>query len=640
MGADILIHRCTLHISRRGGWSWGADPRGLLRAALKRLPDLIAERLGESWPAQDERQVAAPLRLRISLRLDELLALSGDASGSAATAAALEGGLAQRIGRAVQELVLREAGTAAVDQPAIAPANDAAVAGVPDVQALWAGSVLSVLLSWQRQGALQTQLLSFSPTSLTSWHDSLLQMPNRSGPPPDESVCAGLLSLATELAAMPLPLPAGRTASLIRRISLIVSAAHHFDLSPGDRVLTEALRAQRAFDIPLAAAPGLARVDDTQPKVQSVDWLQIDPPAAPQEPAAADMARVPPNRKASAQFDIKVASALPFLMLGPLSRTDYLLTLSAVFEAAQLLPELPCFAIALARKVLAPPQRGWFRSADAVTAATAFAGRMEPPPDAQIAELARHIAPQVSPLDAVVANVLTEGHTRGRALLLQAAPSNDQAGWTLYDEEGLFPIAWAERIERLYPRLAALGSGLLLVPEAAISDDLLDHLDDAGFRFVTDAPPARGQSWRALHKGPLRAWSNDREASPGPLTSAAERLESAGTTSQALWRALTVERPGLPFGSEPNLERSLALAAALALGTIAWTLWRERETVTPLLALQRFADLDARVSYRPDRVQVHLPLGRRFMDLKQGGLLEDISDVPWFGGRPLRFAQG
>ena len=639
MGADILIHRCTLHISRRGGWSWGADPCGLLRAALKRLPELIAERLGESWPAQDERQVAAPLRLRISLRLDELLALSGDASGSAATTAALEGGLAQRIGRAVQELVLREAGTAAVDQPAIAPANDAAVAGVPDVQALWAGSVLSVLLSWQRQGALQTQLLSFSPASLASWHDSLLQMPSRSGPPPDESVCVGVLSLAAELAAMPLPLPAGRISSLIRRISLMVSAAQRFGLSPGDALLAKALQAHRAFDMPMDEAPNISSVDDTRGQVQPADTWQYEQPAASQQRPAARTAPIPARRQLRAQFDIKVASALPFLLLGPLSRTGYLQTLSAVFEAAQLLPELPCFAVALARKVLAPPQRGWFRNADAVTAAAAFAGQVESPPDAQIAELARRISPQVSPLDAVVANVLTEGHTRGRPLILQTAPLNGEAGWLLCEEEGLFPIAWAERIERLYPQLAALGGELLLVPEAALSTDLLDRLDDAGFRFITDASPARGRSWRALHKGSLRTWSNDREASPGPLTSAAERLESAGTASQALWRALTVERPGLPFGGEPNLERSLALAAALALGTIAWTLWRERETVTPLLALQRFADLDARVSFHPDRVQVHLPLGRRFLDLKQGGLLEDIADVPWFGGRPLRFAQ-
>ena len=169
-----------------------------------------------------------------------------------------------------------------------------------------------------------------------------------------------------------------------------------------------------------------------------------------------------------------------------------------------------------------------------------------------------------------------------------------EAGWLLCEEEGLFPIAWAERIERLYPQLAALGGELLLVPEAALSTDLLDHLDDAGFRFITDASPARGRSWRALHKGSLRAWSNDHHGSAGPLQSAAERLESGASTSQALWLALTAERPGLPVGSEAGVERSLALAAALALGTIGWTLWREREAVTPLLALQRFADLDAR----------------------------------------------
>lgn len=606
---------------------------------MQRLPGLIAERLGELWPAQDERQIVAPLRLRVSLRLDELLALTGDAAGDAHAPAMLAGDLAQRIDKMVQDLVLREAGTAAVNQPAITPANEVAAAELPDVQILWAGSVLSVLLGWQRQGALQTQLLSFSPASLASWHDSLLRLPRGPGPPPNASVRVSAVDLAAELAAMPLPLPAGLVASLIRRISLVVSAAHHFGLSPGDPLLTEALRAHNAFDMPTVEAPDIAPVADTQGKVQPADAPQLDQPPARQERATARAPRVPVSRETRAVFDIKVASALPFLLLGPLSRTGYLLALSAVFEAAQLLPELPCFAVALARKVLAPPQRGWFRNADAVTAAATFAGQVESPPDAQIAELARRISPQISPFDAVVANVLTEGHTRGRPLLLQSVPMNGQAGWLLCEEEGLFPIAWAERIERLFPRLAALGGELLLVPEAALSTDLLDHLDNAGFRFITDASPARGRSWRALHKGSLRAWSNDHHGSAGSLQSAAERLDSGASTSQALWLALTAERPGLPLGSEAGVERSLALAAALALGTIAWTLWREREAVTPLLALQRFADLDARVSYRPDRVQVHLPLGRRFMDLKQGGLLEDIADVPWFGGRPLRFAQ-
>ena len=154
MGADILIHRCTLRITRRGGWSWGADPRGLLKAAMQRLPELIVARLGELWPAQDERQFAAPLRLRVSLRLDELLALAGDAASSAHAPATLAGDLAQRIDQLVQDLVLREAGTAAVDRPAIPSANEAAADELPDAQTLLAGSVLLVLLGWQRQRAL------------------------------------------------------------------------------------------------------------------------------------------------------------------------------------------------------------------------------------------------------------------------------------------------------------------------------------------------------------------------------------------------------------------------------------------------------------------------------------------------------
>ena len=391
MGADILIHRCTLRIARRGGWSWGANPRGLLKAAMQRLPELIAARLGELWPAQDERQIAAPLRLRVSLSLDELLALTGHAAGDAHAPAMLAENLAQRIDKMVQDLVLREADTAAVDQPAITPANEAAAAELPDVQTLWAGSVLSVLLGWQRQGALQTQLLSFSPASLASWHDSLLRLPRGPGPPPDASVGTGVLDLAAELAAMPLPLPAGRVASLIRRISLVVLAAQRFGLSPGDAFLAEALRAHRAFDMPMDEALDVTSVSNTLRQVQPADAPQHEQPVASLQRPAVRTAPVPASRQPGAQFDIKVASALPFLLLGPLSRTGYLQTLSAVFEATQLLPELPCFAVALARKVLAPPQRGWFRSADAVTAAAAFAGQVESPLDAQIAELARRI---------------------------------------------------------------------------------------------------------------------------------------------------------------------------------------------------------------------------------------------------------
>jgi hypothetical protein len=32
-------------------------------------------------------------------------------------------------------------------------------------------------------------------------------------------------------------------------------------------------------------------------------------------------------------------------------------------------------------------------------------------------------------------------------------------------------------------------------------------------------------------------------------------------------------------------------------------------------------------------------LGRRFLDLREHGLLKDIAGVPWWDGRPIEFAE-
>lgn len=641
MSADILIHRCTLRLARRGGWSWGADPRALLNAAVQGLPALVAARLGELWPAGQDCELAAPVRLRLPLRLDELREFAAGQAAGAGSEAAQAGALAQRIDLLVRELVLREAGGGHTQAQAPAVAQPEPVEAAPDIHASWARNVLSVLLAWLRQGTLESYLLTFAEPSLASWHENLLQLappvsPASAALPPD---AGALAAMAERHALMPLPLPAGRVASLVRRLALMAAAADALGVAPGDTLLLQALKAHRAFDLPAALgsadpAPGRARAAAAPGGV-----APLPSPAVATAHSHAGAA-APASASARSRFDVKVASALPFLLLGPLSRTGYLRALGAVFEAAQLQPRLPCFAVALARKVLEPPHRGWFRRAEAQTAAAAFAGQVAPAADPDIADLARRLEPLVSPLDAVVANVLTAGHRDGAALVLQAAPLNGVPGWILCDEDGLFPIAWASRVERLYARLAAMGGELLLVPEAALAGTLLDDLDDAGFRFVTDACPARGRPWRALHHGPLRGWTNEATAPAAPLARAVARLDAAGGASADLWQALATQRPALPAGTAPAVERSLALAAALALGTLAWSLWHGRETVSPLLALQRFADLDAHVSVRPDRVMVQLPLGRRFFDLKRAGWLDDVADVPWLDGRPLLFAQG
>ena len=108
----------------------------------------------------------------------------------------------------------------------------------------------------------------------------------------------------------------------------------------------------------------------------------------------------------------------------------------------------------------------------------------------------------------------------------------------------------------------------------------------------------------------------------------------------ALVQLLAKDRPAIALARDSALDRHLTVAAAIALGTLAWDLWKEREQTAPHLALERFADLNARVDYSDDLVTVSLPLGKRFLDLRDHGLLDDVHDVPWLDGRKLIFTSG
>jgi hypothetical protein len=337
--------------------------------------------------------------------------------------------------------------------------------------------------------------------------------------------------------------------------------------------------------------------------------------------------------------EVAVASALPFLLLGPLTRLGYMPTLNAVLEAADLLPHMHVFATALAYKVLAPPERGWQRHPSTVLAAASFAALAAPVSEPALAAFAQHVSPHLSPLDAVLTETLTTGHNSQQPLLLyRTAPTE---GLLLVDVEGIFPIAWADGPEPFWLLLTRCPGSLLLVPQATADPLLLSQLHGAQWRFVTDAPATRHEHWRALRHPPSgRWWTNDTSTPASQLIKAAQLLADSAEETAILWHALAVQRPLIASAPHSAFDRSLTLAAALALGTIAWTLWRDREPVAPHLALTRFCDLDARVRFSRDAVRVCLPLGRRYLDLHAHGLLEDVPDVPWFDGRVLQFSGG
>ena len=99
-------------------------------------------------------------------------------------------------------------------------------------------------------------------------------------------------------------------------------------------------------------------------------------------------------------------------------------------------------------------------------------------------------------------------------------------------------------------------------------------------------------------------------------------------------------RTSVAQGDAEALETSLSLAASVALADLSWTLWESDGDTDPLLALERFGDLDARVHWGPDEVLVKLPLGKRSADLSAHAVLGDVAGVPWFEGRVVRFSGG
>jgi len=206
----------------------------------------------------------------------------------------------------------------------------------------------------------------------------------------------------------------------------------------------------------------------------------------------------------------------------------------------------------------------------------AFAGVAQPVADRALRGLARHAEALVPAPNAVLAGALLAGHTPGTPFVLTAS----DAGAVLLDAEGLFPIAWA---------------------------------DD----------PAELEGW-------LR-WRSPARIITGHDPTDGDLFERATMVVEALRGRVTCR---------PRLDRCLGLAAGLALGTVAWTLWGAREPTDPVLAIERLSSLDAVVRYADNRVLVLVPLGARHTDLHRHGLLATVPAVPWLDGRPLEIAGG
>jgi hypothetical protein len=229
-------------------------------------------------------------------------------------------------------------------------------------------------------------------------------------------------------------------------------------------------------------------------------------------------------------------------------------------------------------------------------------------------------------------------------------------------------------------------SSIVLIPPETADPALLRDMDAAGIVFVTEVPPTRNEHWQRIGA----SWTNSTAPPNEPLRRAARELTPAIEEARGFHQELVTARPGIihaastalvdrpgdfnsawqspgefcsgsvpparmlthggsteprPSGSGqawklPLLERSLTLAAAIALGMISWKLWRSRGRTTPQQALERYADLEGRIHFDDASIHVNLPLGRRHQELRENGLLSPVAGIPWFGRRRVEFGGG
>jgi len=605
------------------------------------LPELLAQKLSHLAPEGEDREFSSPLVIRLRVHLGDLASLSA-ADQFPEAEAFFDSPLGRQFESVLRDVTGFNTSHGTSDELARSvrtadPAGDAlGPFGRPGAEG---GALLKLLLSWREEDALERRLLTLPTELLTSWCDHLRRCAELAQ---ESSITPTELFEAEEFVQLRARTNQNQPISsiVVHRIGIAVDALRRFS------TLRAVSAVWMALDrlLPVEAAPTASGAPNSSSPLTASTPFQPQPFAgsfptlASPQPTVARLQREITGAPKLHDWDVRIDSALPFLLLNPLSRLGYLAALDGVLEAAHLGADASCYAAALAYKVLGPPERSWRRSASTVLSAATFVGQEQAIPEASLTDFARRIADQTSPLDIVLTDAILAGHGAGEPVTLH--PSG-----LVIDTQGCFPIAWVpsftEHREALIELLRGLGNPPVLVMCDAAADHLLLHLDAANIPFLTDAPPTRGETWDRTQFGPAGStWTNAKRLLPHALLHGAlNQMPEAFAEAEQLYSEL-IARPAAPRAASPQLDRSVSLAASIALGTIAWALWQGRTRTTPQQVLARYADFDARVRFSPAAVRVSLPLGRRYLELNDAGLLAPVRNVPWLLHRSVEFTGG
>lgn len=354
--------------------------------------------------------------------------------------------------------------------------------------------------------------------------------------------------------------------------------------------------------------------------------------AAPAAAAPYSVPAAPSLSRSSALVRGRYAapSLLPFLALQPLCRHGLWSDFALQGEAAS--------AIGAAFAAIVLGADNFDRAAPLCSV---FAGCDGAPTGESLLAAARAGAGDLAGLAARCGALLLAGHDEAMPLLAVRADGR----LLVVERDGLAPLAWLDSSD--CTAFAAAGPPPLVLAgddRAAMAELAAQALD-----VLCAGAPGRGEAWSLVH-GP-GGWIGASNLPPAPAAALARQAAwcaEAAPRAQAVWQHLFHSALAAPeqAGGEAllSLRGALSLAAGFALSELALALGRRNPAAwvdpDPLLAFERFADLSGEVEVGERLVRVHLPMGRRFIDLRDAGLLEPLDNVPWWNGHRIEFAGG
>jgi hypothetical protein len=580
------VRRCRLRIVRRGGWAWGARPGQWLHAAIAAIPELIAEELEALFPEpMPHLVIAGPVQIRVSLRGEKRIAVT--AAGAPEMRNRLLPELRAQIAKALGGVV-----------ESLSPHKEEAVASQTDEKRPTVGVPSEPALHWlaqtARAGELAPLLRLLPESALAQWAACVFEELSAAQAIEGSAQRSEWRELFEQIRDEFGPLPSSRRGRLQR----LLFAAGRFTAHAGITAWSSAT--QRLL---LDAFP-VELDEETHARATTDIASESATPAATTRPAQRKHAVLPRPAK---RTEVALPCALPFLLLNPLADAGYWPALHAALDVASLRDEAALFAASLAFKVLAPPKRGWRRD-ETVAIAAAFAG-LDRLDEKELSGFARRFAHATPLLDAAIVRAFVKAFRANDPLLLCAVDD----GWLLAETDCAAPIAFAETLDGVISALRQFPSPFVM----AADSQALHRLDDEGFAFVDLVRPRDAKSRIVAH-----------------------RFAELPARVLEAWDAIATQRPSVPLSSDPALDRTLSIAASAAMSTIAWKLWHARESCDALLTFERFADFSAIVQFGEDAVRVRFPLGRRFFDLREHGLADSVSALPWLPGRDVIFTGG